>query len=194
MRLLPFARGVVLLRRRHIDHVLDPAVPFRRNARGFGIAVIDHPAPFEAQRRVDRPALGAVVAVALIVGADQFAEAPGPQLRAKSLAAPPGEEFQQKLFHPISAAVRRGLSRDAIGWLNCPAAPTAVQKAKCAKCRRISAIRSSPIQPVADRLAITHKWCRARERLPLSRVGKHPGNGAENEQSESFEYGTRTGA
>src|SRR5215468_11838325 len=99
MRLLPLARGVVVLRRRHVDDVMDPAVPSRRDARGLGIAVIDHPAALEAERRIDFAAAGAVVAIALIVGADEFAEPPGPELRAKSLAAPPGEEFQEKLLH-----------------------------------------------------------------------------------------------
>src|SRR5205085_11650514 len=96
MRLFPFARRVFVLRRRDVDRVMDPAVPFRRDARGLGIAVIDHPAPLETERRIDRATAGAVVAVALIVGADQFAEPPGPELRAKGLAAPPGEEFQEK--------------------------------------------------------------------------------------------------
>ena len=38
--------------------------------RGFSIAVVDHPAPLEAERRIDLAALGPVVAVALLVFAD----------------------------------------------------------------------------------------------------------------------------
>jgi hypothetical protein len=42
-----------------------------------------------------------------------------------------------------------------------------------AQCRRISAIRSSPIQPRPDRVPITHKWRWIRERLPALGVGLH---------------------
>src|SRR5690348_12030666 len=99
MRLLPLARGVGRLGRRQVDGVMHPAMPGRRNPRRLGQAVIDHPAPLEAERRIDLAADGAVIAVALLVRADQFAEPPGPQLRAKGLAAPPGEELEKKLFH-----------------------------------------------------------------------------------------------
>src|SRR3954453_19477314 len=106
MRLFPLTRRVALFGRRDINGVMYPAVPFRRYLARFGIAVIDDPAPIEAERRVDLAALGAVVGIALPVLADQFAEPPGPQLRAKGLAAPPCEKFQQKQLHEDSAGWR----------------------------------------------------------------------------------------
>src|SRR5712692_5747433 len=99
VRLLPLARRVVLLRGRHVDRVVQPAVPGRRHARGFGEAVIDHPAPLEAQARIDLAATRAVVAVAEFVLADELAVEPGPQLRAEGLAVPPSKEFEKEIFH-----------------------------------------------------------------------------------------------
>src|SRR5260221_10591165 len=106
MRLFPFAGRVALFGRRDVDGVMYPAVPVRRYLGRFGIAVVDDPAPLETKRRVDLAALGAIVGVALLVLADQFAESPGPQLRAKGLAAPPCEKFQQKQLHEDSAGWR----------------------------------------------------------------------------------------
>src|SRR5690348_252095 len=91
VRLFPLARLVFVLGRRHVDRVMYPAVPGRRNPACFGGAVIDHPSPLEMQRRIDRTALGAVVTVALLVLAHQLAKPPGPQLGAEGLAVPPGE-------------------------------------------------------------------------------------------------------
>ena len=99
MRLLPFARLVVFLRRRYVDGMMQPAVPVRPDARGFGVTVVDHPAPLEAQRRVDLAATGAIVTVAAGVLADQLAESPGPQLGPEGLAIPPRKELEQKLLH-----------------------------------------------------------------------------------------------
>src|SRR5882762_6798128 len=99
MRLFPFVRLIGLFGRSDIDGVMHPAVPGRRYPGRFGIAVIDHPAPLEAERRIDLAALGAEIAVALLVLAHKFAEPPGPQLRAKGLAVPPCEKLEQKLFH-----------------------------------------------------------------------------------------------
>src|SRR3954454_20792998 len=99
MRLFPFARRVSLGRRRNVDDMMNPAMPLRRDARGLDDAVVDDPASLKAERRIDLSADGPVVTVALLVRADQFPEAPGPQLRAEGLAIPPGEHLQQKLFH-----------------------------------------------------------------------------------------------
>src|ERR1700739_3005437 len=99
MRLLPLARLVAILGRGGVDDMGDPALPPARNAACLGKAVIDHPAPFEMQRRIDLAAAGPIVAVALLVLAHQFAEPVGPELGAESLAIPPGEEFEQELFH-----------------------------------------------------------------------------------------------
>ncbi len=78
--------------------------------------------PSAARSRVsDRSCgLGAVIAIALLVFADQFAEPPGPQLRAESLPAPPREDFEKKQFHgarPVREVLR---SPDAIDGANCP--------------------------------------------------------------------------
>src|SRR5437868_15446755 len=102
VRLLPFARYIILFGRRYVHGVVDPAMPVRRDRAGFGIAVVNHPAALEAQRRIDLAALGAVIFVALLVGTDQFAESRRPQVRPEGRPAPPREEFQQKLFHILN--------------------------------------------------------------------------------------------
>src|SRR6476620_11180982 len=103
VRLCPLARHVFFFGRREIDGVMDPAMPGWRYTRRLGITVIDHPAALEAERRVYLAAARAIIAIALLVLSDQFAEPPRPQLRAERLAIPPGEEFEQKLFHQGSA-------------------------------------------------------------------------------------------
>src|SRR6202167_3093885 len=99
---------------------MDPAMPGRRDAGGLGIAVIDHPAPLEAERGVDLAALGAEIAIALLVFADQFAEPPGPQLRPEGLATPPREDFEKKQFHGARPVREAREGSDAIGGPNCP--------------------------------------------------------------------------
>src|SRR5258705_13674616 len=76
VRLFPFARRVAFLGRRDIDSVVQPAMPVRRHARGLGITVVDHPAPLKAERRGDLAADGAIIAITLLVRADQFAKPP----------------------------------------------------------------------------------------------------------------------
>jgi hypothetical protein len=78
---------------------MQPAVPGGWHHRGLGVAVIDHPAPLKAERRVDCAAAGPIVTIAKLVLADGLAIEPRPQLRAERLTVLPSEEFQQKLFH-----------------------------------------------------------------------------------------------
>jgi len=85
-------------RRRRIDRVMQPAVPARRRRRGFGDAVIDHPAPLEAERRIDRSAARAVVGVAELIVTDEFALTPRIEERVEGRAVPPREEPQEKVF------------------------------------------------------------------------------------------------
>src|SRR5262249_30308955 len=99
VRLLPRVRAVLLGGRRYVDRMMQPAVPARRHARSLGIAVVDHPAPLEAERLVDLAAARAVVAVSVFVLADELALEPRPPLRAGPLAVPPGEEAQPQGFH-----------------------------------------------------------------------------------------------
>src|SRR4051794_39202846 len=73
VRFPPRARHDRFLRRRHIDGVMNPAVPRWRHARSFDHAVVDHPAPLKPERRIDLAALGAVVAVAELVLAYELA-------------------------------------------------------------------------------------------------------------------------
>jgi cyclohexyl-isocyanide hydratase len=70
MRLFPFARGVGFVRRRHVDGMVQPAVPGGGHRGRLGIAIVQHPSPLEAERRVDLAALGADIAVADFVGPD----------------------------------------------------------------------------------------------------------------------------
>src|SRR6185436_20892406 len=88
-----------LVGRRHVDGVMHPAVPGRADLRSLGIAAVDHPAPLEAERRIDLAALGAVIDVAEFVLADALAIERGPQLRAERLAVPPSEKAQEEGLH-----------------------------------------------------------------------------------------------
>src|SRR5690348_2797238 len=92
--------------------MVHPAVPRRPDRRGLCIPVVDDPAPLEAERLVDLAALGAVVAVAELVLADELAVAMGPELRPEGLVVPPGEEPGEKSrdFHRVSLRIRAGLS------------------------------------------------------------------------------------
>src|SRR6266571_3693364 len=96
VRLLPGPGLHNLLGRRHVDGVMQPPMPARRHLRGLRIAVVDHPAALEPERRVDLAAAGSVIAIAELVGPDRFAIGPGPQLGAERDAVPPGEEAQQE--------------------------------------------------------------------------------------------------
>src|SRR6476620_7350335 len=102
VRFPPRARDDRFLRRRHIDSVMHPAVPRWRNARGFDGAIVDHPAPLEPERRIDLATLGAVVAVAELVLANELAVKGGRQQRAEGRPVPPGEEAQEKRFHQLA--------------------------------------------------------------------------------------------
>src|SRR5579883_22566 len=121
MRLFPLARLVAVLGRRGVDGVMQPAMPGRRDAAGLGQAVIDDPAPLEMQGRIDLAAASPVIAIALLVLADQFAEPVGPELGAEGLTVPPGEEFEQELFHGgCRLSTLNPGSGDATGAINCP--------------------------------------------------------------------------
>src|SRR5205085_6303917 len=78
VRLLPGARRVGLAGRRQVDRVMQPAVPARRHGRGLGIAIVDHPAALETEGLVDLAAAGAVIAVAVLILADELAIEPRP--------------------------------------------------------------------------------------------------------------------
>src|SRR5205807_2772292 len=70
MLLLPRPARQSALGRRRVGRIVQPAVPVGRNARGFGLAVVHHPA-FATPALDD--ALVVEVAIAVCVGADQFA-------------------------------------------------------------------------------------------------------------------------
>src|SRR5947209_11683514 len=111
MRLFPGPRPVRLIGRRRIHGVVHPAVPGRADLRRLGIVAVDHPAALEAKRRIDLAALGAVIAVAELVLADELAIERGPHLRAEGLAVPPREAAQKECldFHGWLVAGRCAL-------------------------------------------------------------------------------------
>src|SRR6185437_3143446 len=76
VRLLPRTRLIDLVGRRNIDRMVQPSMPGRRHRRGLRIAIVDDPAPLEAERRIDLSATGAIVAIAEFVVADDFAKPP----------------------------------------------------------------------------------------------------------------------
>ena len=88
--LLPGLSLVGFVGWRHVNRVMQPAVPFRRHQRGFGLGAVDHPAPL--------PVLGLVVDVAEAVLAHAGAVAPGEEAGADGVAGPPGEKLGQE-FH-----------------------------------------------------------------------------------------------
>src|SRR5262249_35909117 len=128
MRLLPGPGLHPLLGGRHVDRVMQPAVPARRHLRCFRVTVVDHPTSLEMERRIDLAAAGAVIAIAELVGADELAIRPGPKLGAEGGRIPPGEEPQQK-----------GLHRPLL-----PPGPRRVQAARCVTPRDLSAIATAP--------------------------------------------------
>src|SRR5690606_10949133 len=95
MRLLPLARLVVFGGRRRIVPVMQPAVPAGRHSRGFGIAVVDHPAA-----RIALIILAAlVIDVSRLVGADLLAVPPRIEARIEVLAVPPGKYLRENGLH-----------------------------------------------------------------------------------------------
>src|ERR1043166_9380559 len=99
VRLPPAAHHDLVPGRWYVDGMVQPAVPRRRHGRGFRGAVVDHPAPFEAETLVDLATLGPEVAVAEFVIAHVLAVEPGPELGPERLALPPSEEAGEKRFH-----------------------------------------------------------------------------------------------
>src|SRR5436190_657508 len=96
MRLPPGARNDLLLSRRNVHGVMEPAMPRRGNCRGLSHAVVDHPAPLETKVRVDLAATRTEIAIAELILADELAIEAGPDLRAEGPAVPPCEEAQQE--------------------------------------------------------------------------------------------------
>src|SRR6185312_7823164 len=75
-------------------------VPGGGNGRSLRDTAVDHPSPLETKRRIDLAALGTVIAIGEFVLADKLAVERGPRQRAEGRAVPPGEEAQEKSFHP----------------------------------------------------------------------------------------------
>src|SRR5690606_18851123 len=156
VRLLPLARLVVLTARRDIGAVVHPAMPAGRDRRGFGIAVVNHPAartPFGILAAL-------VIAVAEFVSADLGAVAPCVEARAQRLAVPPRKELREKGLH-------RFLWQDAL--------PSAAYGAHAARWQAPRGRIRSTMPAVAEWNASLMRWrcpfpSRARRRC---RAGAH---------------------
>ena len=74
VRLMPVAAHISGLIGRFIDRIMQPAMPFRRNPRGFNIAIVNHPTPCLAIDR--RPGLVLIIAIALFIDTNQPAAPP----------------------------------------------------------------------------------------------------------------------
>src|SRR5665213_3395189 len=139
MRLFPGVRPGLILRRRHVHGVMQPAMPTRRHRGRFRDTIVDYPAPFKAKRRIDFATLGPVIAIAEFVLADKRTIEPRPPLRAESLAVPPGEHTQQENFHrwlPVADyCLTTDWRLDAIWLLCCPGSsrmnPAGISNASC---------------------------------------------------------------
>src|SRR5262249_20619715 len=114
VRLLPRPRLVVLLSRWRVNGVMQPAMPRRRHAWGFRIAVGNHPAPFETECRVNLAAAAPVITVAEFVLADRLTIHPGPELGPEGLRIPPGEQLDQETFHACQHCKKFNAERLAI--------------------------------------------------------------------------------
>src|SRR5262249_24931820 len=106
MWLPPGARNDLVLGRRNIHGVVQPAMPRRRNCRGLRHAVVDDPAALEPKVRVDLATPRAVVAIAELVLTDELAIEAGPDLRAAGPAVPPCEEAQQEIHRARHRTLR----------------------------------------------------------------------------------------
>ena len=87
---------IVFPGRGHINGMVEPAIPARRNTGGFCNAVIDDPA-FVCGRIM-------VICVAELIMADQFTFAPRIKTGPHGLAVPPGEHLYEKVLHVSSQA------------------------------------------------------------------------------------------
>lgn len=114
----PLTRLVVQLSRRSIDDMVQPAMPRWRHAASVGIPLVNDPAPLKTKGWIDGTAAGAIVAATLLVLSDQLSKPPGPELCSEGLSIPPGEEFEEELFHMTKALRERRF--DVIMEGNCP--------------------------------------------------------------------------
>src|SRR6185437_1660189 len=138
MRYLPGAHLVSLLRRRHVDGLMQPTVPTRRRHRGFRHAVIDDPAALEAEPGIDGAALAAVIGIAEFVMADEFAMDTGIAQRVERRAVPPSEHPQQIQLDRHRGSVQRFFAPPSM------ASPQAkVQRQRAAQSARDSASSSA---------------------------------------------------
>ena len=63
---------IVLVGRRYVEFVVQPAIPPPRNPGRFRIPLIKHPATDNAQRRINLAALRLEVTIALIILPNEF--------------------------------------------------------------------------------------------------------------------------
>src|SRR5208282_4517383 len=78
VRLLPGVLLCLVLRRRHVDYVMQPTMPARRHGGSLRDPVVNHPASLDGEHRIDSAALRPVIAVAEFVLADELAVEPRP--------------------------------------------------------------------------------------------------------------------
>src|SRR5687767_3268509 len=88
MGLLPVAGSIGRRGGGLIDDLVHPTIPAWRNGRGFGVAVIDDPAP--------RAVFFLVVAVAELVFTDEGTHPRGVKPRAERRAVPPSENVREQ--------------------------------------------------------------------------------------------------
>src|SRR5258707_3519255 len=79
--------------------MVDPAMPSRTDGQGLSQTFVDHPAPLEAERRIDSTSLRPVVAIAVFVFAHELAVARGPHQRIEGRAIPPRKKAEQEFLH-----------------------------------------------------------------------------------------------
>src|SRR5690242_12129714 len=115
MRLLPRPRRVVLLSGGHIDRVVQPGMPGRRDLRRLGESAVDHPAARAA------PLL--VIDVTEPVVAHAHALAPSIDARADGVARPPGKELGEDSHGWFGAVLCRCCAR-TMGLGPAPVKPT----------------------------------------------------------------------
>src|SRR5690606_36140928 len=108
VRLFPGARLVFGIVGDHVGAIMHPAVPAGRNCGGICITGIGHIAAICLAILI--------VAVTELIGANILAETLDPEARAPSVAAPPGENFREKLLDTGVGHVSIPRLASRIGW------------------------------------------------------------------------------
>ena len=95
---------IVLVGRRYVEFVVQPAIPPPRNPGRFRIPLIKHPATDNAQRRINLAALRLEVTIALIILPNEFAMFPCMKARPDRRTIPPCKNLLQQVAYQVPSS------------------------------------------------------------------------------------------